>query len=349
MRAWLVRSGRAGERERWALTEGCTGGGFGNIPDLSGAQDRAAVLDAVTRGIEGVQDGRARNFAAQLWALRSRISVGDIVVMPLKSSPLLAIGRISSDYLYVVEEPDPTKRHRRSVDWIAPEAPRTLVKQDLLYSLGAFSTICEISRNDAAWRLNELMHGNPDPGARTGAIEPVKQVDANDEASDVAQSDVEIATYARDQITSRVIETFAGHRMADLVAAILEAGGYDCEVSPEGTDQGVDIIAGTGLLGLTSPKIVVQVKSEASAVGLPVVQQLQGAIATHGADHGLLVAWGGITRDAKRYLSTQRFTIKVWDSTDVLDGLFTYYHQLSTDIQRDLPLKQVWTIAEETG
>src|SRR5262249_54468692 len=135
----------------------------------------------------------------------------------------------------------------------------------------------------------------------------------------------------------------------ELIAAILEAEGYACEVSPEGTDQGVDIIAGTGVLGLSSPKVVVQVKSEAGAVGLPVVQQLQRAISTHRADHGLLVAWGGITREAKRYLSTQQFTIRVWDSADVLDGLFAHYHQLPAELTRDVPLKQIWTLAEETG
>ncbi|TDQ05836.1 restriction endonuclease [Labedaea rhizosphaerae] len=79
------------------------------------------------------------------------------------------------------------------------------------------------------------------------------------------------------------------------------------------------------------------------------MQQLQGAMSTHAADHGLLVAWGGITKDAKRYLSTQRFAIKVWTSEDVLDGLFAHYHELPADIQRDVPLKQVWTLAEETG
>lgn len=348
MRAWLIRAGRAGERERWALSEGWTGGGFGDVPDLTDANDRAAVLKAVTSGIEGVKEGRAKNFSAQLWALRDRISVGDLVVMPLKSSAHLAIGRIAGDYMYATDEADPTKRHRRKVDWVSPEIPRTLVKQDLLYSLGAFSTICEISRNDAAWRLGELMSEKPDPGARTAVTKSATKPDANDEASDTTQSDIEIETYALDQIRSKVIETYAGHRMADLVAAILNAAGYDCEVSPEGTDQGVDIVAGTGLLGLSDPKVVVQVKSEAGAVGLPVVQQLQGAIATHAANQGLLVAWGGITREARRYLSTQRFAIKVWDSNDVLDKLFAYYRELPADVRRDLPLKQVWTIAVES-
>jgi restriction system protein len=317
--------------------------------DLTEAHDRAAILHSITQGIDGVSDGRAKNFAAQLWALRDRMAVGDLVVMPLKTSPHLTIGHIASDYRYVPEPPDRAKRHRRAVDWIAPEIPRTLVRQDLLYSLGAFSTICEISRNDPSWRFGELMRGNQDPGVRTTPPITTKTTDVGDEASDTTQSDVEIGTYARDQISTRVFERFTGHRMADLTAEILTAHGYECDVSPPGADRGVDIIAGTGLLGLTPPRIVAQVKSEAGAVGLPVVQQLQGAIATHGADHGLLVGWGGITRDARRYLSTHRFKIKIWDSQEVLDNLFTAYDRLSAEVQRDIPLKRIWAIAEETG
>ncbi|WP_053720555.1 restriction endonuclease [Saccharothrix sp. NRRL B-16348] len=238
--------------------------------------------------------------------------------------------------------------------WLVTDLPRTVIKQDLLYSLGAFSTICELSRNDAAWRIEQLVGGGRDPGSRTPTT-PGKagratsgDGEAADEATDSAQLGVDVGQYATDRIASRLIETFAGHRLADLTAAVLTADGFTCEVSPEGTDQGVDIIAGTGTLGLGEPRLVVQVKSEAGPVGLPVVQQLQGAMAAHGAI-GLLVAWGGITRQARQYLSTQRFAIKVWDSEDLLTRVFQHYAALPADVRADLPLKQVWTLVEETG
>lgn len=130
MRAWLVRAGRAGEREQWALAKGFTGDGFADVRDLTVAHDRAGVLDAVLHDIDNVQTGRARNFAAQLWALRELIGVGDLVVMPQKNSPYLAFGKITGNYEYAKDEPDPARRHRRQVEWITTDVPRTLVKQD---------------------------------------------------------------------------------------------------------------------------------------------------------------------------------------------------------------------------
>ncbi|HZL05931.1 MAG TPA: restriction endonuclease, partial [Coriobacteriia bacterium] len=164
--AWLIRAGRAGEREQWALRNGVSGGGFEEVPDLTHTGTREAVSAAVTQGFPSEKPATIRTFAAQMWALRGRINTGDYVVMPLKNSPVLAIGRISGEYQYR-QDPDPALRHVRPVEWLATDIPRTAVKQDLLYSLGAFLTICEVKRNDAAHRISMLARQGTDPGART--------------------------------------------------------------------------------------------------------------------------------------------------------------------------------------
>ena len=45
--AWVIRSGRFGERDSWALAEGCSGGGWEEIPDLSAYGSREAVAGLV--------------------------------------------------------------------------------------------------------------------------------------------------------------------------------------------------------------------------------------------------------------------------------------------------------------
>ena len=38
--AWVVRSGKYGERDTWAIQSGCSGGGWEEIPDLTPCMTR---------------------------------------------------------------------------------------------------------------------------------------------------------------------------------------------------------------------------------------------------------------------------------------------------------------------
>jgi restriction system protein len=154
----------------------------------------------------------------------------------------------------------------------------------------------------------------------------------------------------RDVVRTYLIENFAGHKLTSLVAAILQAEGFTCDVSPPGPDYGVDILAGTGPLGLDSPTLVVEVKSENTQIGVPVLNQLKGALSTHGADQALLVAWGGLTKPAEELRRTQRLSIQVWTAEDLLDRLFSVYERLSDEMRARVPLKRTWILAVgETG
>lgn len=350
--AWLIRAGKAGEREQWALTNGVSGGGFYEVPDLTGADTREAVNAALAGAFAGLKKATIQNFAAQLWALRGRMNEGDWVVMPRKGTPVLAIGRVTGPYQYL-DVDDPALRHVRPVEWLVTDLPRTAVKQDLLYSLGAFLTICEVQRNDAVHRIATMAASGADPGARTavgGAGTSVSPAEPSDtEATDASGPQIDVEQYAFDRLSTYIIETFAGYKMQTLVAAVLTAEGFTCKVPPAGPDQGVDVLAGTGPLGLDEPRLVVQVKSEAGAVGSPAVQQLLGAMHTHQTTQGLLVAWGGISKPAEQLLSNQYFRVRVWSSKELLEAVFRNYDRLSEEIRSELPLKRIWTLVEEAG
>lgn len=132
------------------------------MADLSGAVTREAVFDAVLTA----KDRAAQNFTAQLWELRGRIGVGDLVVMPLKTSPHIAIGRVAGDYRYLDAEPEPGRRHLRPVQWLVTYLPRTVIKQDLLYSLGASprSVSCPVPTRPGA--CSRLVTGSEDETER---------------------------------------------------------------------------------------------------------------------------------------------------------------------------------------
>lgn len=339
MAVWMVRAGKQGQHEQWCLDNGTVGAGWREIPDLTTIASRDELTELV-RGI--FAPSALPNYVGQLWRLRHEIQPGDLVVVPLKTTSQVAIGRVTGSY-YFDAPADDVHRHNIPVDWLQTDIPRTAIQQDLLYSLGSAMTVCAIHRNDGEWRIEQLAGTGTDPGSRTGS--PATSVATNNVADADALAEAEsldLERHARDRITAMVGERFTGYAMQELIAAILRALGYVAEVPPKGPDGGIDVVAGSGPLGLDSPRVIVQVKSGTGRVEAPVVQQLQGAITTHGADHGLLVAWGGLTGPALQAVHAQRYAIRVWDADTVIAMLGRTYEQLPGEIQAQLPLKSVW-------
>ena len=344
--AWVIRSGRLGERDRVALESNLSGGGFEEFPDLTACTSRADVQAVAESATPEYSKGKLTNAVSQLWALRGRIKPGDLMAMPMKTTRQIALGRVTTGYRYLAENP-PAMRHVVGVEWIRKDLPRTAVKQDLLYTLGSALTLFAPSKNNAVERLETLLETGVDPGA-VDTLPPLSShVPAADSELDSSVDSPELSTdfeqAVADQIRTRIGEDFAGHALADLVAAILTAEGLKCDVAPPGRDGGIDITAGRGPLGIDSPTVLVQVKS-GGQVGDPVVSQLQGVVSRHGADQGLLVAWGGLTAPARDQVRNNRLRMRVWDAEDIVDGVLRNYHRLTADMQARLPLKQVWML-----
>jgi restriction system protein len=296
---------------------------------------------------KGASAGKLANFTGQLWALRGRITVGDLLVMPLKTTKQIALGRVTGHYEYLAGEEDGNKRHVVPVKWERVDLPRAAVKQDLLFTLGSAMSIFSPNKNDAVARLENLLVHGTDPGQSVSKPTLKHKLDKTfDGTDDVDEPEMspDIEEAARDQITAKIGEEFSGHELATLVSALLEAQGMQCRQSPPGPDGGIDIIAGRGLLGLDDP-ILVQVKS-GSQVGAPVLSQLQGVMTNYGAQQGLLVAWGGLSKPAQDAHKTCQLRVRLWQSADVVDAVLANYERLNDDIRSRLPLKRVWIFTE---
>lgn len=331
---WLVRAGRHGEDEETALSEGLAIIGFREAGDLRAY----AALEDLTVALQAADPAgsshRAGNLARQLWAFREGMHEGDTVVLPLKTQPgQIALGRVVGGYEH--RQVGGLPRHVRRVKWEQPGMSRSTFRQDLLYSFGAFMTVCRIRRNDAERRVAAVLAGQPDPGGDNadGPEEPP-------ERSDVAQA-------AHDEIVTFVRTRFAGHDLARLVAGVLEAEGFRTTVSSPGPDGGVDILAGHGSLGLDAPLLCVQVKATQSQADVNVFRALQGTMSSFGATQGLLVSWAGFTPQAKREARQQTFKISLWDQTDLVQAIYRTYERLTPEIQAELPLKRIWTLVHE--
>ncbi len=72
---------------------------------------------------------------------------GEIVVLPSKIKPVIHFGKITGNYEFLPNNDNPYY-HAHQVDWFACDIPRTAFDQDILYSFGAFMTICRIKQED---------------------------------------------------------------------------------------------------------------------------------------------------------------------------------------------------------
>ena len=335
-RLWLVRLGRNGEYEQQALEENSLRIGFGIERDISGL-DREQLLALMVELHPDAKPGKQRNFANQVNQFVNVAANDDLVVCPIKTNRTVAVGRFNGPY-----EPGPDDGVLRRVTWLRKGLSRDAFGQDLRYSLGAIMTVCEISRNDAAQRVKRLIETGIDSGAS-----PTPGRQEKDVSGEESEAPVNLFDLARDQIEQRIAAKFAGHDFTNLIAAVLKAQGYRTRVSPPGKDRGVDIVAGSGGLGLEGPRITVQVKSGAQMVGQPVLQALIGSVQDTQADYGLIVSWGGFTPDVERRRNELFFRVRLWGRQELVDNLLAVYDNLPEEICADLPLQRIWTLVPE--
>ena len=338
MTFWVVRAGRHGENEDYALQQGLVGIGWEEIGDISGIHDREPLQALVDKTYPDENNSTTRIWTGEIWALKERIQKGDWVALPLKSRAAIAVGRVTGPYRFSTDAPHDAK-HQRPVHWVRTDLPRSEVEQDLLYSLGSTLTVFRVRRNNAEERLSALVEG------RTTQLSAPAKTDPDGPDQDAASPDLD--QFAADQIASYIGRKFKGHELARLVGGLLIAEGYRVLVSPPGADGGVDIIAGTGPMGFDQPRLAVQVKSSEAPVDVSVVRELQGVMPRFGADQGLVVSWGGFKDSVLREARQLYFTIRLWDAGDLVNAIQHNYQRLPADLKSELPLKQLWTLVLE--
>lgn len=339
MSIWLIRAGSHGEFEQKFFQENRVYVTWDNLAsDLSKLANREALFVLMTATYPDDKPKRVRNHSSQIWPFVSEMKKGDLVIMPLKSQPSVAIGEITGDYHFEGKGPNPFF-HWRSVKWIAEAVPRANFGQDLLFSFGAFMTICRIQRNNADSRLAAMRSNGWKP-------EDIASITSNPQGAneDVGQG-ADLEELGHDQIAKLISAKFKGHGLTRLVEAILQAQGYTTYRSPEGADGGADILAGSGPLGFGNPSLCVEVKSEDKPIDRPTVDKLLGAVSKFGADQGLFVSWSGFKNNVQKELATSFFKVRLWTQKELLEQLFVHYDDLDENLKAELPLKRIWTVA----
>ncbi len=325
MAVWVVRGGRQGERDARMLESSVIAVGWAGMPDF-GSFSKEELTDLVRNALPDARGGAIAAYAGQLWAFVNGIQSGDLVVLPRKNTPYVAIGEVSSGYRYRVDL-DEDMRHTHDVRWLAKDVQRIAFHQDLQNTFNAFKTVFQVHQTDAEPRLRAVLRQGGEPGG----------TDVEDET---APLDVEQA--AQDEIVKQIDRRFKGHDFARLAEGILKAQGYFTFRSPPGPDGGVDILAGSGKMGFDSPRVCVQVKGRNQPSDIDVYQRLKGTMQDVGAEQGLLISWGGFTPAVRKAAKNSFFAIRLWERTELIAALLDNYDRLPADLKAELPLRQIW-------
>ncbi len=341
MAIWLVRAGSHGEYEQKFIQESRIYVTWDHLStNLKQLNAREDIAEFLTLLYPNAKPRTVQNWSSQIWPFAHEMKKGDMVVVPLKSQPAIYVGELTSDYHFESNGPAPFY-HWRAIKWVGEAIPRAHFGKDLLFSLGAFLTICRVQRNNAEARITAMRASGwkPETIAIAAAATLVEGT--------VSGDDADLEELAHDQIAQLISARFKGHGLARLVEAILQAQGYTTYRSPEGSDGGADILAGNGPLGFGTPRLCVEVKSEASPIDRPTVDKLLGAVGKFNAQEGLFISWSGFKSNVQKELAASFFRVRLWSQKELLEQLFVYYERLDEDIKAELPLKRIWTVAAQ--
>lgn len=174
-----------------------------------------------------------------------------------------------------------------------------------------------------------------------------QQPDAEDDAEVPAASGANAATTleeAEEAAWAEIEAHLAGMNPYDfqsLVAGLLVGMGYHVAwVAPPGPDRGVDIIAHSDPLGITGPRIKVQVKRSDDRMSVKEIRSFMALLAD--GDVGLFVSKGGFTKDAEeeaRYQEKRRLMLV--DLRRFFELWIEHYASIPELQRRLLPLRPV--------
>ncbi|MCZ7564703.1 MAG: Mrr restriction system protein [Burkholderiales bacterium] len=174
-----------------------------------------------------------------------------------------------------------------------------------------------------------------------------QQPETGEEGVDAATNSADAATTleeAEEAAWAEIETHLSGMNPYDfqsLVAGLLTGMGYHVAwVAPPGPDKGVDVIAHSDPLGITGPRIKVQVKRSDDRMSVKEIRSFMAVLAD--GDVGLFVSKGGFTKDAEEEARHQeKRRLMLVDLRRFFDLWVEHYGSIPELQRRLLPLRPV--------
>jgi restriction system protein len=322
-KVWGLHGGRTGDADGLFLKRNRIALGWIKVGDLRRLpDDREAFKQAVAKAYPEKKAGAIPVEAGQLFRFVHEMKVGDLVAYPSRIDRQVHLGRVKGQYTYDATK-EPAYPNQRSVNWLKT-IPRTKFSQGALYELGAAMSFFQI-RNFAEEYVSAI-EGKELP-----------KTPHKDTTIAVVAEDIEETT--RDFVLKQLGAELKGHPLAEFIAHLLGAMGYNTRVSAEGPDGGVDIVAHKDELGFEPPIIKVQVKSGEGSVGDPAVSSLYGKVSTN--EFALLITLGSFTAQARNF-ARSKSNLRLIDGDELVRLILNHYEGFDSRYKGLIPLKRIY-------
>ena len=158
LRAWKFRPGSDSNVIEQILQDGSISIDYGSI-SLRENMTRLDIFEMLRSSNPGQSEKGARAHTGQIFNFLNQVSRGDLAVVPRDKGKFIMLGTVLSER--PVFEGGTISVEVR---WMQNKVPLSIFDQDLRYSFMAIHKFCEVSRNNAAYRLFEIAKGKADPG-----------------------------------------------------------------------------------------------------------------------------------------------------------------------------------------
>lgn len=332
---WMVRAGRGGKFFD-QFSEGMVAIGWNALGDLSRYKTQDELRSAYIDCYGNAKPSQTANAVAMLRKFRDEMKDGDVAITYSSETRNYLVGEISGGYEYLPrEEGDEGYVQTRKVKWLG-EVSRDRLTTKTKNSLGSTLTLFSLKPSTIE-ELERALSGKDIPEAKSNL--PNNEPDESEEyfLKDKVVSDSH-------ELIKDKIQSLSPEDMEELAAAVLRGMGYKTKVSPKGPDRGVDVLASPDGLGLTQPRIKVEVKHRSGSMGAQQIRSFLGAL--RDGDTGLYISTGGFTKEARYEAERSTVPVTLVDIDDLADLVVSHYENFDLDGKALIPLIRVYWPAD---
>lgn len=319
---WMIRAGDRNELIPLWLEKGIASIGWARLGDPKRFRSKEQLQRKADEVFAESKPKSRTSWVNQVWRFAHEIKKGDRVITYSKEKREYIVGTVTEEHRYDPSIGHPYYPNIIRVKWENATVPRDSLSDGAKNSLGSTLTVFRVDE----WgdEIEQRLHSEPfsKPQHEEGETEEIVE---------------DLVGKALMMIQDKV-DKLDPWQMQDLVAGLLQAMGYNVQVSPKGPDGGVDVLAYKDAFGFEKPVIKVQVKHRKSAASAPEIQQLLGANPIDA--NCLFVSTGGFTSQAEAV--AKHNSVKLIDLEELVNLIVHWYENMPNDARALLPLQKMY-------